>query len=73
VTKTKGAFTNDMALPKLVYPATRNIEKKWTSPLQNGSLVVQQLYIKFGERIPLELNPNPSGASPGGIERPDSV
>jgi len=73
VTKTKGAFTNDMALLKLVYLATRNIEKKWTSPLQNWSLVVQQLYIKFGERIPLELNPNPSGASPGGIERPDRV
>src|SRR5690606_14137423 len=48
VTKTKGAFTNDTALLKLVYLATRNIETKWTSPLQNWSLVVQQLYIKFG-------------------------
>ena len=28
VTKTKGAFTNDMALLKLVYLATRNVEKK---------------------------------------------
>jgi len=28
VTKTKGAFTSDMALQKLVYLATRNIEKK---------------------------------------------
>jgi len=41
VTKTKGAFTNDMALLKLVYLATRNIEKKWTSPLHNWSLTVQ--------------------------------
>jgi len=73
VTKTKGAFTSDMALLKLVYLATRNIEKKWTSPLQNWSLVIQQLYIKFGDRIPLELSTNPSGASPGGIERPDRV
>ncbi|WP_245224779.1 IS256 family transposase [Pseudozobellia sp. WGM2] len=73
VTKTKGAFTNDMALLKLVYLATRNIEKKWTSPLQNWSLVIQQLYIKFGERIPLSLKTNSSGASPGGIERPDRV
>src|SRR5690606_575174 len=48
VTKTKGAFTNDMALLKLVYLATKNIEKKWTSPLQNWSLTIQQLYIKFG-------------------------
>ncbi len=35
VTKTKGAFTSDMALQKLVYLATGNIEKKRTSPLQN--------------------------------------
>ena len=73
VTKTKGAFTNDMALLKLVYLATRNIEKKWTSPLHNWSLVIQQLYIKFGERIPLSLNTNSSGASPRGIERSDRV
>lgn len=56
VTKTKGAFANDMALMKLVYLAMRNIRKKWTSPLQNWSLTVQQLYIKFGDRIPLDLD-----------------
>ena len=55
VTKTKGAFTSDMALQKLAYLATRNIEKKWTSPLQNWSLTVQQLAIKFGARVPLDL------------------
>jgi transposase-like protein len=48
VTKTKGAFTSDMALLKLVYLATKNIEKKWTSPLQNWALTVQQLAIRFG-------------------------
>jgi putative transposase len=55
VTKTKGAFTSDMALLKLVYLATRNIEKKWSSPLQNWSLTVQQLAIKFEGRLPLDL------------------
>jgi len=55
VTKTKGAFTSDMALMKLIYLATKNIEKKWTSPIQNWSLVIQQLYIKFGDRIKLDL------------------
>ncbi|RAV27431.1 IS256 family transposase [Sinomicrobium soli] len=64
VTKTKGAFTNDMALLKLVYLATKNIEKKWTSPLQNWSLTIQQLYIKFGNRIPLDLASSPSGGTP---------
>lgn len=56
VTKTKGAFTSDMALLKLVYLATINVEKKWTSPMHNWSLVIQQLYIKFGNRINLDLN-----------------
>jgi len=56
VTKTKGAFTNDMALLKLVYLATRNIEKKWTSALQNWGTTVQQLAIIFENRIPLNLN-----------------
>ena len=46
VTKTKGTFTNDMTLLKLVYLATMNIQKKWTTPLQNWSLTIQQLYIK---------------------------
>ena len=60
VTKTKGAFTSDMALLKLVYLATKNIEKKWTSPLRNWSLTVQQLAIKFGDRLPLDLARSPS-------------
>jgi transposase-like protein len=60
VTKTKGAFTNDMALLKLVYLATKNIEKKWKSPLHNWSLTIQQLYIKFGDRIELDINSKPS-------------
>jgi transposase-like protein len=60
VTKTKGAFTNDMALLKLVYVTTKNIEKKWTTPLDNWSLTIQQLYIKFGDRIELDINSKPS-------------
>ena len=55
VTKTKGAFPSDTALMKLVYLATKRIEKKWTAPLQNWSLTVQQLSIKFGDRLPLDL------------------
>ena len=55
VTKTKGAFTNDMALLKLVYLATMNIQKKWTSPLHNWSSTIQQLYIIFEGRIDLDI------------------
>jgi putative transposase len=56
VTKTKGAFTNDMALIKLIYLALKNISKKWTQPVQNWSLVISQLSIIFGNRVQLELN-----------------
>ncbi len=55
VTKSKGAFTSDMALMKLVYLVTRRIEKKWTSPLQNWGLTVQQLAIRFEGRLELDL------------------
>jgi putative transposase len=35
VTKTKGAFPNDMALLKLICLATENISKKWTQLMKN--------------------------------------
>ena len=54
-TKTKGAFTSDMALMKMIYLATQRITKKWSSPLQNWALTIQQLKIKFGDRIKLDF------------------
>lgn len=56
ITKTKGAFTSETALLKLIYLATRNIAKKWTMPLQSWALTVQQLAIHFGEdRLKLDI------------------
>lgn len=55
VTKTKGAFTSDMALQKLIYLATQNIQKKWTQPLQNWSITVSQLSIIFEDRLKLKI------------------
>lgn len=55
VTKTKGAFTNDMALLKLVYLASERIAQKWTMPLQNWALTMQQLSIMFAGRMPAIL------------------
>lgn len=55
VTKTKGAFPNEIALLKLVYLATMRIQKKWTSPIQNWGLTAQQLAIKFEGRLDLGL------------------
>lgn len=51
VTKTKGAFTSDQALLKLIYLAFRELSKKWTVTLQNWGLTMSQLYIKFGDRL----------------------
>ena len=52
VTKTKGAFTNDMALLKLVYLASERIAEKWTKPLLNWALTIQQFSIMFEGRMP---------------------
>ena len=56
VTKTKGAFTSETALLKLIYLAQQQIMKKWTSPIQNWALKAQQLAIKFGDRFKIDLN-----------------
>jgi len=40
---------------KLVYLATKNIEKKWNQPLHNWSTTVQQLSIKFEGRLKLDI------------------
>lgn len=56
VTKTKGAFTSDMALLKLIYLAQKNISEKWTMPLSNWGTTAQKLAIWFPERMILDLN-----------------
>ena len=50
-TKTKGAFTSDNALFKLVFSAIINIEKKWNQPIPNWALIVSQLDIFFPDRL----------------------
>jgi len=55
VTKTKGAFTSDMALLKLIYLAQNNIKKKWTMPLANWGMTAQKLAIWFPDRMVLDL------------------
>ena len=55
-TKTKGAFTSETALFKLVYCAIQRITEKWTTPLQNWALTISQLSIYFEGRLQLELN-----------------
>lgn len=56
VTKTKGAFTSDMALLKLIYLAQNNISQKWTMPIQHWAQTAQKLAIWFPGRMKLDLN-----------------
>jgi len=56
VTKTKGAFSTEMALEKLLYLASQRIVGKWTMPINNWSLVFSQLYIRFEQRVKPHLN-----------------
>lgn len=54
VTKTKGVFPNEMSVLKLVYLATKRIEEKWTF-VQSWGLIIQQLAIRFKDRIRLNI------------------
>ncbi|PSR55935.1 IS256 family transposase [Adhaeribacter arboris] len=55
VTKTKGAFTSDNALLKLIYLVVQKVSEKWTMPLHNWRLTLSQLYIRFEERLTVYL------------------
>jgi len=55
VTKTKGAFTSDEALMKLLYLAQEDITSKWNRPVHNWNQTLSQLSIIFAERLRLDL------------------
>mgnify|MGYP002350181768 FL=1 len=52
VTKTKSAFVSDDALMKMLYLATMRITEKWTQSLPNWGLILGELMIYFGNRVP---------------------
>lgn len=51
VTKTKSAFVSDDAAMKVLYLTTMNIVEKWTMPLRDWGLIVDNLAIYFGDRV----------------------
>ena len=53
-TKTKGAFTSENALFKLIYCAINNITSKWNQPLHNWALTISQLDIYFPNRLDIK-------------------
>ncbi len=50
-TKTKGSFTSENALFKLVFCAIKEITSKWNQPIANWALVISQLDIYFPNRL----------------------
>jgi len=55
VTKTKSAFVSDDALMKILYLATMSIVDKWTMPVKEWSMILDNLMIYFGDRVKITL------------------
>ena len=53
VIKNKSSFPTPQAARKLLYLATMDITKKWTAPIRNWALILNQLAIRFENRWPL--------------------
>jgi len=52
ITRNKQLFPNDLAIKKIIYLALRNISKKWTMPIHNWKLALNQFAIIFADRFP---------------------
>jgi len=50
-TKSKLSFPSDNAVKKTVYLSLIEIEKKWTRPISNWGLIVNQFILMFENRI----------------------
>jgi transposase-like protein len=55
VTKTKGAFSSEDAIVKLIYLATVNANTKWQGKMFGWNSVRHELNTYFGDRL---LNPD---------------
>jgi transposase-like protein len=53
VIKNRSLFPTDDAILKILYLAIRNASKKWTMPIRDWGLALNQFAIEFGEeRVP---------------------
>ena len=55
VTKAKSIFPTAEAARKLLFLANRDILKKWTNPIQNWPLILNQLVIRFEGRLAISF------------------
>jgi len=52
VTKSRSSFPTAESIRKLLFLANRDIIKKWTNPMADWPSILNQLVIRFGERVP---------------------
>lgn len=55
VTKTKSAFVSDDALMKLLYLTTMQIVDKWTMPIRDWGMILDNLMVYFDDRVNVAL------------------
>ena len=55
VTKTKGSFTSDTALLKLLFLVQKDVSSKWRKPMHNWNRILSELAILYDDRLRLDL------------------
>ena len=53
VTKNRSAFPDDDSIYKIMYLAIGKVSQKWTQPIRNWGLALNQFSIVFGDRVKL--------------------
>ena len=53
VTRNRNAFPDDDSIYKIMYLAISKISRKWTVPVRNWEVIVNQLSIMSGDRVKL--------------------
>lgn len=56
LTKTKGAFTSENALLKILYLGIERLSSKWTAPPHGWSQTISQLAIMFEGMLKLDIS-----------------
>ena len=51
ITKNKSSFPTDDSLFKILYLIVMDASEKWTMPIQNWGIILNQLQVYFGERV----------------------
>jgi putative transposase len=51
IIKNKGVFPNENSIKKLVYLALKNASKKWTMPIKDWAMALNQFAILFPDRV----------------------